>query len=275
MEKSLEGSGKVPRIVQVMYFKGMPRQMNQQPDVGLPQQWEAQWQEFLNTLQPPAHAGWGNLQLTDTVPWDDTCAFLAAFEQVAEACQWPREEWVRQLLPALRGGMEQSFCRLDPRDRGDYMKPIRVKEELGLDEKPIHWEVMQERGSSSSALGLLVPTPELISQADQPQATFQERPEHRDPIPDTLFGRRIIGEIRIETFQQAISEAEDDFGTLHGEESSGTVPLNPESSPLDPEKQLGARKPEEETWQSVKANIDRVLQLNDNVELAESITFSF
>ncbi|XP_039201291.1 zinc finger protein with KRAB and SCAN domains 7-like isoform X3 [Crotalus tigris] len=406
MEKSLEGSGKVPRIVQVMYFKGMPRQMNQQPEVGLPQQWEAQWQEFLNTLQPPAHAGWGNLQLTDTVPWDDTCAFLAAFEQVAEACQWPREEWVRQLLPALRGGMEQSFCRLDPRDRGDYMKvkaailradalrmemkrqhfrqccyqelegprrvygqlqdlcrqwlkpekhtkeqilemiiqeqllgmlpaevqnwvrecgpkdciemvalaedfltghrhpprscdwqvplpevpassselegrqrqhhpgaseatstrnsvlahssaglemagtgttqPVRVKEELGLDEKPIHWEVMQERGSSSSALeGLLVPTPELISQADQPQATFQERPEHRDPIPDTLFGRRIIGEIRIETFQQAISEAEDDFGTLHGEESSGTVPLNPESSPLDPEKQLGARKPEE------------------------------
>ncbi|XP_039201295.1 zinc finger protein with KRAB and SCAN domains 7-like isoform X7 [Crotalus tigris] len=349
MEKSLEGSGKVPRIVQVMYFKGMPRQMNQQPEVGLPQQWEAQWQEFLNTLQPPAHAGWGNLQLTDTVPWDDTCAFLAAFEQVAEACQWPREEWVRQLLPALRGGMEQSFCRLDPRDRGDYMKvkaailradalrmemkrqhfrqccyqelegprrvygqlqdlcrqwlkpekhtkeqilemiiqeqllgmlpaevqnwvrecgpkdciemvalaedfltghrhpprscdwqvplpevpassselegrqrqhhpgaseatstrnsvlahssaglemagtgttqqPVRVKEELGLDEKPIHWEVMQERGSSSSALGLLVPTPELISQADQPQATFQERPEHRDPIPDTLFG---------------------------------------------------------------------------------------
>ncbi|KAK9405642.1 zinc finger protein with KRAB and SCAN domains 7-like [Crotalus adamanteus] len=407
MEKSLEGSGKVPRIVQVMYFKGMPRQMNQQPEVGLPQQWEAQWQEFLNTLQPPAHAGWGNLQLTDTVPWDDTCAFLAAFEQVAEACQWPREEWVRQLLPALRGGMEQSFCRLDPRDRGDYMKvkaailradalrmemkrqhfrqccyqelegprrvygqlqdlcrqwlkpekhtkeqilemiiqeqllgmlpaevqnwvrecgpkdciemvalaedfltghrhpprscdwqvplpevpasssesegrqrqhhpgaseatstrnsvlahssaglemagtgttqqPVRVKEELGLDEKPIHWEVMQERGSSSSALeGLLVPTPELISQADQPQATFQERPEHRDPIPDTVFGRRIIGEIRIETFQQAISEAEDDFGTLHGEESSGTVPLNPESSPLDPEKQLGGRKPEE------------------------------
>lgn len=122
MEKSLEGSGKVPRIVQVMYFKGMPRQMNQQPEVGLPQQWEAQWQEFLNTLQPPTHTGWGNLQLTDTVPWDDTWAFLAAFEQVAEACQWPREEWVRQLLPALRGGMEQSFCRLDPRDRGDYMK---------------------------------------------------------------------------------------------------------------------------------------------------------
>ncbi|KAM3844779.1 uncharacterized protein M6D78_002656 isoform 1-T5 [Vipera latastei] len=371
MEKGLEGSGKVPRIVQVMYFKGMPRQLNQQPEVGLPQQWEAQWQEFLNTLQPPAHTGWGSLQLTDTVPWDDTRAFLTAFEQVAEACQWPPEEWVRQLLPALRGGMEQSFCRLDPRDRGDYAKvkaailradalrlemkrqhfrqccyqelegprrvygqlqdlcrqwlkpekhtkeqilemiiqeqllgmlpaevqnwvrecgpkdcvemvalaedfltghrpaprtcdwqvpspevpvsalesggrqrqhqpgasdvtstrnsalaqtsagpemagtgtaeePVRMKDELGLEQKLIHWEVMQERAGTSSALeGLLVPTPELNSQTDQPQATFQERPEHRVPIPDTLFGE---GESRNTTLLQQNIKLEDEDG---------------------------------------------------------------
>uniref|UniRef100_A0A8C5SML9 SCAN box domain-containing protein n=1 Tax=Laticauda laticaudata TaxID=8630 RepID=A0A8C5SML9_LATLA len=348
MEKGLEGPGRVPRIVQVMYFKGVSRQPNQQPEVGLTQQWEAQWQEFLNTLQP-AHAGWGNLQLTDMAPWDDARAFLMAFEQVAEACQWPREEWVRQLLPALRGGMEQSFCRLDARDRTDYVKvkaailradafrmemkrqhfrqcsyqelegprrvysqlqdlcrqwlkperhtkeqilemiiqeqllgmlpteaqnwvrecgpkdcvemvalaeeflmgprhaartcdwqvplpeasvsslepegrqrqhyhtgasemtptrnsvlahpsssaglemaetgtpegPVHVKDELGLDQKPIHWEVMRGSGSSSSALeGLLVPTPEVNSQTDQPQATFQERPVHGEQIPD-------------------------------------------------------------------------------------------
>uniref|UniRef100_A0A8C5WX80 Uncharacterized protein n=1 Tax=Laticauda laticaudata TaxID=8630 RepID=A0A8C5WX80_LATLA len=403
MEKGLEGPGRVPRIVQVMYFKGVSRQPNQQPEVGLTQQWEAQWQEFLNTLQP-AHAGWGNLQLTDMAPWDDARAFLMAFEQVAEACQWPREEWVRQLLPALRGGMEQSFCRLDARDRTDYVKvkaailradafrmemkrqhfrqcsyqelegprrvysqlqdlcrqwlkperhtkeqilemiiqeqllgmlpteaqnwvrecgpkdcvemvalaeeflmgprhaartcdwqvplpeasvsslepegrqrqhyhtgasemtptrnsvlahpsssaglemaetgtpegPVHVKDELGLDQKPIHWEVMRGSGSSSSALeGLLVPTPEVNSQTDQPQATFQERPVHGEQIPD--FGGRIIGEIKIETFQQAISEAEDDFETLQGEESSGATSLSSESSPLDPEKRLGAR----------------------------------
>ncbi|XP_061475881.1 zinc finger protein 287-like isoform X2 [Rhineura floridana] len=118
MEKGLEGSGKVPRIVQVMYFKGLPRQVNQQPDMGLPQQWEAQWQEFLNTLQP----GRINSLLTEQVPWDDARAFLSAFEQVAEACRWPREEWVGRLLPALRGGVEQFFCRLDPRERGDYLK---------------------------------------------------------------------------------------------------------------------------------------------------------
>uniref|UniRef100_A0A8D2LRL7 SCAN box domain-containing protein n=1 Tax=Varanus komodoensis TaxID=61221 RepID=A0A8D2LRL7_VARKO len=60
--------------------------------------------------------------MADTVPWDDAKGFLAAFEQVAEACRWPREEWVGRLLPALRGGVEQLFCRLDPRDRGDYLK---------------------------------------------------------------------------------------------------------------------------------------------------------
>lgn len=49
-------------------------------------------------------------------------------------------------------------------------------------------------------------------------------------------GGRIIGEIKIETFQQAISEAEDDFEALQEEESWGTTSLNPESSPLDPEK---------------------------------------
>ncbi|KAH0630561.1 hypothetical protein JD844_013735 [Phrynosoma platyrhinos] len=118
MEKTSEGPGKIPRIVQVMCFNGLPRQVNQQPDIGMNQQWEAQWQEFLRS----AHAEWGNPQLMDAMPWDDTKAFLSAFEQVAEACRWPKEEWVGRLLPAMRGGVEQYFCRLDPRERQDYQK---------------------------------------------------------------------------------------------------------------------------------------------------------
>ncbi|XP_070593292.1 zinc finger protein with KRAB and SCAN domains 7-like isoform X2 [Erythrolamprus reginae] len=385
MEKSLEGSGKVPRIVQVMYFKGGPRQLNQPPEVALPQQWEAQWQEFLNTLQP-----------AQTAPWNDVGAFLLAFEQVAEVCQWPREEWVRQLLPAFRAGMEQSLYRLDPRDRSDYAKvkaailradalrvemkrqhfrqccyqelegprrvysqlqdlcrqwlkpeshtkeqileliiqehllgilpteaqnwvrecgpkdcvemvalaeeflighrhapwqvplpeasvsslesegrqrqhyhhpgasemtptrnsalaqpssaglqmaatgtaeePVRVKEEL--EETPLHWEVMRRSGGSASALeGLLVPTPELDPQTDQPQGAFQERPEHGDQIPSAQFGKRIAGEIKVENFDQASSETEDDFEPLQEEES-----LDPEFSQLDPQKLLSSRQ---------------------------------
>ncbi|XP_053235047.1 zinc finger protein 91-like isoform X1 [Podarcis raffonei] len=121
MEKASDGSGKVPQIVQVMYFKGPQRPASQPPETGLPQQQEAQWQEFLNALQPP-HAGRANSLPTEQVPWDDARTFLSAFEQVAEACRWPREEWVGRLLPALRGGMEQFFCQLDPRDRTDFLK---------------------------------------------------------------------------------------------------------------------------------------------------------
>ncbi|XP_008103983.1 zinc finger protein 850 isoform X2 [Anolis carolinensis] len=118
MEKSLEGSGKVPRIVQVMCFNGVPRQVTQPPSVTLPPQWDTQMLEFLKNSQTEG----GNPPLTDAVPWDDAKTFLSAFEQVAEVCQWPKEEWVGRLLPGLRGGVEQFFCRMSPQDRQDYQK---------------------------------------------------------------------------------------------------------------------------------------------------------
>ncbi|XP_015281040.1 PREDICTED: uncharacterized protein LOC107122452 [Gekko japonicus] len=86
------------------------------------QQWEDQLQDFLKTVESP-QSGWGApLTPEETSPWDDTKAFLASFEEVAEACRWPREEWVTRLLPALSGEAEQAFSRLDPRDREDYGK---------------------------------------------------------------------------------------------------------------------------------------------------------
>ncbi|XP_054833928.1 zinc finger and SCAN domain-containing protein 30-like isoform X2 [Eublepharis macularius] len=85
-------------------------------------QWEAQWQEFLRTLESP-HSGWGSPHLpAKPTPWDDAKAFLASFEQVAEACQWPQEEWVTRLLPAISGEAEQAFSTLDFPDREDYGK---------------------------------------------------------------------------------------------------------------------------------------------------------
>ncbi|XP_054832545.1 zinc finger and SCAN domain-containing protein 31-like [Eublepharis macularius] len=85
-------------------------------------QWEVQWQEFLRTLETP-HSGWGSPHLpAKPSPWDDAKAFLASFEQVAEACQWPQEEWVTRLWPALSGEAEQAFSGLDVRDREDYGK---------------------------------------------------------------------------------------------------------------------------------------------------------
>lgn len=124
MERGVEGG--VPRIVQVMYFNQLPRQAtpqssNQQPDNAVPQQWDTQWQEILKTLQP-AQTGAGNVQAMESAPWEDAKSFLSSFEEVAETCQWPRDEWVGRLLPALRGGVKQCLWRLNARDRRDYGK---------------------------------------------------------------------------------------------------------------------------------------------------------
>lgn len=126
MEKGVDGGEKVPRIVQVMYFQQMPRQAmppssSQPPDNAMPQQWESQWQEFLKTLQP-AQLAMGNPPVMESSPWEDAKAFLSSFEEVAEVCQWPRDEWVGRLLPALRGGVKQCLWQLHARDRRDYEK---------------------------------------------------------------------------------------------------------------------------------------------------------
>uniref|UniRef100_A0A8D2Q578 SCAN box domain-containing protein n=1 Tax=Varanus komodoensis TaxID=61221 RepID=A0A8D2Q578_VARKO len=97
-------------------------QIKQEPEEGELQQWEVQWQEFLKTVEAP-QSGWVIPQLPEEpAPWDDTKAFLASFEQVAEACRWPKEEWVARLLPALSGEARQAFRSLEAQDREDYGK---------------------------------------------------------------------------------------------------------------------------------------------------------
>ncbi|XP_048345314.1 zinc finger and SCAN domain-containing protein 16-like [Sphaerodactylus townsendi] len=96
--------------------------VKQEPCEGLLQHWETQLQEFLKKVEAPQSV-WGASQLSeDPAPWDDTKAFLASFEQVAKACQWPKDEWVARLLPALSGEAEQAFNRLESRDQEDYHK---------------------------------------------------------------------------------------------------------------------------------------------------------
>ncbi|KAL8213284.1 UNVERIFIED_CONTAM: hypothetical protein K2H54_062004 [Gekko kuhli] len=71
--------------------------------------WDGQWQDFLRTHQQPPCLGLRNSLPLEPEPWEDAKAFLASFEQVAQACQWPREEWVVRLLPALSGEAQQAF----------------------------------------------------------------------------------------------------------------------------------------------------------------------
>ncbi|XP_061476313.1 zinc finger protein 397-like isoform X2 [Rhineura floridana] len=119
------GAGKAPqpgRHIRGFLQRTWGEQIKQEPDDGLHRHWEAQLQEFLRTLESP-QSGWGTPQLPEQPrPWDDAKGFLASFEQVAEACRWPRKEWVARLLPALSGDAERAFSRLEARDREYYGK---------------------------------------------------------------------------------------------------------------------------------------------------------
>ncbi|XP_025033294.1 zinc finger protein 397-like, partial [Python bivittatus] len=103
---------------------GPLRQVKREPKEGLQECWEAQWQEFLRSLQGPC----SNRGHTEKVePWADVKTFLASFEQVASACWWPRDQWVTLLVPGLSGEIEEAFNSLGSQERGDYGK---VKEAI-------------------------------------------------------------------------------------------------------------------------------------------------
>ncbi|XP_060093839.1 zinc finger and SCAN domain-containing protein 31-like isoform X3 [Heteronotia binoei] len=121
-----EGTGKASLDFQAgsicEFLQKRPQEIKQEPGEGSFQQWETQWQEFLNTVEPPPR-GWGTPEVPeDPTTWEDANAFLASFEQVAKACRWPKEEWVARLLPAISGETKQVFSSLDLRDRSDYGK---------------------------------------------------------------------------------------------------------------------------------------------------------
>ncbi|XP_062993661.1 zinc finger protein with KRAB and SCAN domains 4-like [Elgaria multicarinata webbii] len=122
-----EGSVKTYRIVQVGPTGGGVRlvtpQQTRSERLEAPQRWEIQGQELptpeLTPVQSPA---WRNLQVPELTLTEDVETYLATFEDVAEACKWPREQWVTRLVPALNGAALQAYNSLDPRESGDYGK---------------------------------------------------------------------------------------------------------------------------------------------------------
>ncbi|KAH0630575.1 hypothetical protein JD844_013765 [Phrynosoma platyrhinos] len=66
--------------------------VKQEPGEGMLQRWDDQWQTFLKTMESPLSEPGNSLSPEKSAPWGDAQAFLAAFEQVAEACRWPKEE---------------------------------------------------------------------------------------------------------------------------------------------------------------------------------------
>ncbi|KAM9113361.1 uncharacterized protein ACDP82_020094 isoform 1-T2 [Pangshura tecta] len=104
------------------------RQLRTEQCDRMSQYWKDQLQEELQSLRTPAEVvstsvpASKNPPLLDLTPEEDIEAYLASFEQVAEACQWPRGEWVTRLVPALSGKAQQAINSLDARDAGDYGK---------------------------------------------------------------------------------------------------------------------------------------------------------
>ncbi|XP_053148928.1 zinc finger protein with KRAB and SCAN domains 7-like isoform X2 [Hemicordylus capensis] len=126
LEEGLEGAGKATNATQPLLRTEQrgwraSREGKRESRKRMQERWEAQWQEFLKTLQAP-HLTWREPQPLETTPWEDTKAFLASFEQVAKACRWPRGEWAARLLPALSGEAEEAFSLLEARDKEDYEK---------------------------------------------------------------------------------------------------------------------------------------------------------
>ncbi|XP_044303747.1 zinc finger protein 24-like [Varanus komodoensis] len=85
--------------------------------------WDCQWQRVLEVVPVPVSTpGWDDLQLPPLTQGASTEACLATFERMADASQWPREEWVARLVPILSGQAQQAYFSLDPKDKGDYGK---------------------------------------------------------------------------------------------------------------------------------------------------------
>ncbi|XP_062978710.1 zinc finger protein 500-like [Elgaria multicarinata webbii] len=111
--KPAEGARKGPRAVQAggareLLRRVTPQQIKQEPDEGLAQRWEAQWQEFLKVVQSP-HTGWGNPPLTEFVALNDPKGFQASVGAAQQAFVWKVKEEVLEEEDASAETQRQRF----------------------------------------------------------------------------------------------------------------------------------------------------------------------
>ncbi|XP_053147553.1 zinc finger and SCAN domain-containing protein 31-like [Hemicordylus capensis] len=136
MWDTVQGEGKRgPQVVHVgsigtFLSKAPPQQIKREPEEGLQQYWESQWQEFLKSVQAPDS---GSLPLP--VSGEELKDYQASFRGVADAAQWSRGGWVTQSLPGLSGEAQKVYRSLD--------SFVKVKEEL-LAEDAIRSEMRRQ-----------------------------------------------------------------------------------------------------------------------------------
>lgn len=132
-------SRKAPRISQAgadgaCLSWATTKQAAQEPEDGLLSQcWEAQWQEFLKTVQSP-YSGWSNPQLSGTT-------FLAPSEMPTGAYQASTPDVASGLLLGPRDGSPKADRNLEPVPKTNYGE---VKGEI-VDEQALGSEVQRQR----------------------------------------------------------------------------------------------------------------------------------
>nr|XP_028576049.1 zinc finger and SCAN domain-containing protein 23-like isoform X1 [Podarcis muralis] len=102
-----------------------PRPIKQEPEEELQPCWEAQWQEFLKTMQAPC-LGWRPSQLSLLHTGEGPKEFRAS--------SWPRRGCSTPVLPSLPREALQKACESSPDP------PARVKEEMMEEDEPIGLE---------------------------------------------------------------------------------------------------------------------------------------
>ncbi|XP_062978694.1 zinc finger protein 24-like [Elgaria multicarinata webbii] len=113
------------------------RPIKPEPEEGLQQCWEAQWQEFLRTMQAPC-LGWRPPQMPLPPSGESLKEFQMAFKGAAEPTLGPRREHVIQALPGLTREAHEAYER-----HLDFS--VQVKEEILDDEDPVSPESCRQR----------------------------------------------------------------------------------------------------------------------------------
>ncbi|XP_061469529.1 uncharacterized protein LOC133378931 [Rhineura floridana] len=105
-----------------------PQRIQQEPEEELSsQQWEAQWQEFLQTVQAPSCGAEGDPRLPGTLPWGEAKSRMPSFEGAPADSRWAGEAESGTRLPP--GTARQASSRPDAAGEGDVGQTADIKTE--------------------------------------------------------------------------------------------------------------------------------------------------
>ncbi|KAG8127504.1 hypothetical protein E2320_014419 [Naja naja] len=220
-EEGPEAAGKLPSAIQPQFtsedagWDAFERN-ERAPFVGMEERGETQWQQFLKTLQL-VHPGEGKSKMSEASPWEDPEAFLASFEQVAQACQWRRAEWVACLLPALSGEAKEAFQKLEMGERENYGKR----------------KVLKRRSKESGETAMKVPHfsgAETEEGAGKPASLVQ--PLYMTELPTCGASQKIKMEPLMGTEQRWEAQWQEFLRTLHPRRGGNPMMMS-EASPWE------------------------------------------